>query len=423
MSVLNNSIIKNLSILVSGTAIAQLVIIGFQIVLRRIFTPDIFGAFSVYMSVVSIMVAVASLRYEQSIVIPKDNRDGYVLTQVSVLISVIIVLLFSVFLFIANDLFLKWIGLTLEYRQWLVFLPISILVFSVYQSISYFLIRLKRFRLVSTNKIIRRLSEGTFQSGIGVYFSSIGLVLGDILGNVVIIIHSIIRLRGEYLTIKLNRNRVKELMLRYKSFPIKSTLPSLANTLSSMLPIILVSRFFSSETTGYFDLARVVLVMPLSLISASLSQVLLQRFSEMRNNGSAVKKEMLGIFMLLFIVSVLFVVVIKFFGVYLFSFVFGEQWGNSGHFAEILVYAFAIKFIISPFNSSFIAFEKIGIFSIWQMLYFSLIVSLFFIHFNSIYTFLYTYMIVEIVAYVIVAILNLSILYKYDSNIKMISDE
>lgn len=413
---INSQIFKSLSILVSGTAIAQLIIIGFQVILRRLYTPEIFGAFAVYMSVVSIVVSIASLRYEQTIVLPKQNKDGFALMRLSVIVSVIIISIFSTFLFITSNLFLNWIGLSSEYASWLVFLPISILLFSIYQSINYFLIRIKNFKLVGSNKVIRRVFEGLSQSTLGITFSNFGLVLGDIIGNTVIILYSIFKLRKDYSFFENNGfDDIKEMAVKYKSFPIKNSIPSLMNTLSGVLPIILVSKFFSSEITGFFDLARVVLVIPLSLISVSLNQVLLQHFSELRNKGLSIKRDAINIFLFLLVASAIFIIVIKLFGVSLFALVFGDQWGSSGVYAEILVYAFALKFLISPFNSSFIAFERIGIFSLWQTFYFLLIIGLFFIPFNGITSFLQAYMIIEVVAFLVAGILNFSTLYRYET--------
>ena len=416
--IINSSIAKNLSVLVSGTVLAQLVIIVFQVVLRRLYTPEVFGAFAVYMSIVSIVVSIASLRYEQTVVLPKDNRDGAILLHLSVAVSVIVITVFSLLLFLFSNQFLVLVGLPLKYAKWLTLLPFSVLLFSINQSFNYFFIRLKKFELIGVNKVIRRTAEGITQTSIGYYLQNLGLVIGDILGNITIIVYSIFRLRKLDSVLKLvSVKDMKRLAVKYKSFPIKNSLPSLMNTLSGILPVILVSKFFTSDVTGYFDLARVVLIIPLSLVSSSLSQVLLQRLIELRNTSSSIIKDTLGVFLLLLIVSLLFIVVIKFWGVYLFVNIFGEQWISSGSFANILVYAFAIKFLVSPFNSIFIAFEKIGIFSIWQTLYFLSIISLFFITFDNISVFLQTYMIIEVVLYAIVALLNFRILYKYNQSI------
>jgi len=160
-----------------------------------------------------------------------------------------------------------------------------------------------------------------------------------------------------------------------------------------------------------------VLIIPLSLITASLSQVIFQRFSEKRNQKQSIKKEAWGIFISLIILALFFAIIIQFFGVYLFQFVFGIQWGSSGAYASILVWAFALKFVISPFNILFTAFEKIGILSIWQTFYFILIILLNYIPFVSIEHFLWTYVIIELISYSIAGLLNIGLIVKYERSI------
>ena len=81
--IFGNTIIKNLSYLVTGTALAQVLIILFQLILRRIYTPADFGAFAVYMSIIGIIAVIASLRYEQTIILPADDNKAYNLLYLS----------------------------------------------------------------------------------------------------------------------------------------------------------------------------------------------------------------------------------------------------------------------------------------------------------------------------------------------------
>jgi O-antigen/teichoic acid export membrane protein len=142
--------------------------------------------------------------------------------------------------------------------------------------------------------------------------------------------------------------------------------------------------------------------------------VLLQRFSEKRNLGQSLKKEAGGTFLMLLGASVVFITIIKAWAEPLFQFVFGDEWLLSGSYATILVFAFAIKFMVSPFNMVFTAFKKIGILSIWQTIYLLLILLLVFIPFNNIETFLKTYVWIEVISYSIIGILDAAILLKYE---------
>ena len=101
----NHPIIRNFVFLVSGTVIAQIILIGFQLVLRRLYSPEEFGAFAVYMSIVGILSTISSLRYDQTIILPKDDSDGFHLLALSVSLAFVMSLLFgATFILVHNPI-------------------------------------------------------------------------------------------------------------------------------------------------------------------------------------------------------------------------------------------------------------------------------------------------------------------------------
>ena len=73
---LRSELLRNTSILISGTALAQLIPILLQPVLRRFFSPEIFGAYSVYLSLIGILIVISSFRYELAIILPKKDKEA-----------------------------------------------------------------------------------------------------------------------------------------------------------------------------------------------------------------------------------------------------------------------------------------------------------------------------------------------------------
>jgi O-antigen/teichoic acid export membrane protein len=415
--ILNNPIVKNLSILVSGTVVAQLIVIVFQLLLRRVYTPQEFGAFAVYMSLMGIFATIASLRYEQAILLPKTDPKGFAVLVLSFFIALLTFLIFLLFTIFLKKPIGILINLDSVYYHWLYFLPVSILIFSVAQALNLFLIRQKKFGFSASNKGLRRFIEGSTQVSFGFAGKSFGLIMGDFIGQLLTSLNILrkLKLRNTY---SINKTEIRDAAKKYKSFPINNGIPSLMNAISLLLPILIINRKFTAEVTGYFDLARMVLIIPLSLVTASLSQVLLQRFTEKRNANQSIKKDALGSFVSLSLIALLFGLIIQFFGKELFGLVFGEIWETSGLYASILVWAFAIKFVVSPFNMVFTAFERIGLLSVWQVFYFILIVLLIVLPFQSIESFLYTYLAIELVGYLLVGFMDMALVYTYEQAIK-----
>ncbi|RLD63041.1 MAG: hypothetical protein DRJ01_04730 [Bacteroidetes bacterium] len=416
--ILNNEFVKNLFTLISGTAIAQVIAVLFQLIVRRVYSPADFGAFAVYMSIVGIVATVVTLRYELAIVLPKKDK-----TAANVFfLSIIINLLFSFLLFCAvlvlKDKLVSLLNFQSDYSYWLFFVPLSVFLFSLYQSINYWLIRKKAYKSSSINKIVRRTTEGSVQTGFSYIKLPFGLLIGDLLGNIANNISGFYQiLKNKFKFSYINKTDLIYVLKRYKEFPKYNTLPALFNSISLLLPVILINKFYSQTLTGYFDLSRVVLALPLALITTSLSQVLLQHISEKRNKHDSIKKYILNISVILFITALIGVAVFSLWSVNIFSFVFGENWIMSGEFTKILVFSYAIKFIVSPLSVVFTALEKIKIGSIWQFFYFCLIISLLFFKNLDILVFLKIYVLIDLVAYSIYFALILFVSNRYEKSL------
>ncbi len=59
--------------LASGTAIAQLMLVLATPLLTRLYTPADYGTLAVYSSTLTVLLVLASLRYESAIPLPEDE--------------------------------------------------------------------------------------------------------------------------------------------------------------------------------------------------------------------------------------------------------------------------------------------------------------------------------------------------------------
>lgn len=412
---LNNRILKNVTLLVSGTAIAQIILMLFQLVLRRLYSPEVFGAFSVYMSIVGILVILSTMRYELAVVLPKEDRKASGLVAGGILISLTINILVLIITIIFKTYIIKWLDFPAEYGYWLYFVPLSTFLFSTYQFFNYWLTRNSAFKAISINKVSRRLSEGIVQTIFGAVKSASGLFTGDIVGNVANITAGFYQTKRKGFTFSnLSWRKIKASLKRYSSFPKYQTIPAVLNTASMLLPIFLINKFYSSETAGYFDLSRQMLIVPISFITASLSQVLLKELSDRVKNNAKLTPSILKTAMYLSIGIIPFMVVIMIWGEGLFSFFFSETWRVSGSYSAILAPAFAVQFIVSPLSISFTVLEKLKVLAAWQICYFGAVLALLSLSYLPITHFLAIYTGINIVAYTIYFLLIINCTRKYD---------
>lgn len=417
-ALLKNSILKNVATLVSGTAIAQLILIGFQLILRRLYEPEVFGAFAVYMSITGILIILSTLRYELAVVLPEEERKANSIVVGGIAISLTINTIILIAIIIFKNNIADILGFPTKFSFWLYFVPLSTFLFSSYQMLNYWLTRKGAFVSIATNKVFRRGFEGLTQSGFGALSANVGLVIGDIIGSMANIFSGIYQIKKNGYTIKtLSLKKIKSSLKRFIGFPKYQALPAILNTTSMLLPVFMINEYFSTSTVGYFDLSRQILAVPIAFITASLSQVLLKDFSDRLRKKNPLTKSVLKTSLLLTLGIIPFVIAIVFWGKELFSFFFSDTWEQSGIYSAILVPAFAIQFIVSPLSISFTVLEKLKTLAIWQILYFVAILSLRYFKDLSIENFLLLYTIINLSAYLIYYILIISICRKYDKSL------
>ena len=72
----------------AGTALSNLLIILTTPLLTRLYTPEEFGVYSVFLSLLFIGTILVSLRYETAIPLPEDDDDAFHLQyHISILIQ------------------------------------------------------------------------------------------------------------------------------------------------------------------------------------------------------------------------------------------------------------------------------------------------------------------------------------------------
>lgn len=409
--------IKNSSILIIGTVLAQLIPILAQTYIRRVYTDAETGRFDLYMSFVAILASFVHLNYAKTIVIPKSEKSASNLLAGSLLSSFFLSVLVLIVFLIAGENILNLLNLPIEFLPWLKYIPLSIFLIGSYTSITFWLTRKKKFKAIALNKFSRRTGETTTQI-FGKNLSSNGLITGVIIGDAINLISNLVQLKNSSFFLKnISIKGIKKEFKNYKDFPIYSLLPTLLNTLSSNLPVIMITAFFSDKIAGQFGLSRMVLAIPLALISVSISQVLLQRVSEKRQNQESIKKTVKSTVLFLLAISFIGTIIIYFFSVPIFKVAFGDQWDLAATLSQTLIFYFSISFIATPLSVIFIALEEVKINSLWQILHFTAISMLYFFKDATILEFATIFTIINFISYSIYIFLTFTVMKNYHKSL------
>ena len=348
---------RNVLTLMTGTSIAQAIPIAISPILTRIYTPEDFGIFAIYMSIAAIISVIATGRYEMAIMLPAKDEEVNSLVKLILLMlsSVTLVLFLIVFLFNAQ---ITSLFDNKEISNWLYFLPVSIFLVGIYQVFNYLLIREKNFKRLAKNKVIVSITNGSTQLLIGLSLqNSFGFLLGNILGYIVSI-YFIFKSQVINKYFKFKNLPIKNVAKKYNNFP-KYDLPSvLVNVLANQLPILTFGKFFGLGVLGSYALMYKVLMMPINLLSNTILDVFKQRATEDYNKYGNCKEIYIKTFKRLILIGIIPFSILGVFAPNIFTFIFGDQWKVAGEFAQIMTPMFYVKFVISPLSYTFFIVNK-----------------------------------------------------------------
>ncbi len=321
----------------------------FAPIITRIYTPDEAGELGLFMRVVSIGAALATLRYELALPIIKTNSHSYRIYLFAIKSTFLISVLSIIILVIP-------IGIS-SFDSSIVFyvlIPFTIFLLAFNNVGTHWAIRNKLYASISYARIANSLVSSVVKILLGwIKLGASGLIIGMVVGAVVANLKfasDFFKARKIHLiSFKSPRNIV--LARSYSEFP-KVNLPHVLMDLGrDFLVAILLLKIFSKEDFGLYDLSYRMLKVPLIFIGVAIGQVFFQNCAERVNRNEEIYPVILKSVKTLLILSIIPFTIVFLFGEEIFSFVFGKRWSDAGRFAEIMSPWFMANFILSPISS------------------------------------------------------------------------
>lgn len=345
---------KNFLTLMTGTAFAQVIPLIASVVLAKLYTPDMFGSFTLFVSLTSVLSIIATLKFEEAILLPKCDDEGKAVFQLSIFLNLSFLLCTSIILFFTKNHFTIISSLLNDY---IFFIPIGVFFINLYQSFVFFSNRNKNnYKMISISKVSQNFSTAIIQ--VLLYkFSLLGLLLGRVLGFFLSIFHFVKLFRNNELY-KINKSKIKTVFLNYRNFAIYYTPNAILNQISNSLPLYMLPFFFNLSHAGFFAFSIRIVLVPLSIITNSLQQVFYKEIVDKNNDEVELHFYILKVYKKLAIFGVIPHLILFFSAPAFFVFFFGEEWRVSGHYTQYLIPWLFLVFLNSPVSSIYIVKGK-----------------------------------------------------------------
>jgi len=334
----------------TGTSIAQLIPILLIPVLSRIYTPEEFGVYAVFLSLYVVLTSFATGRYEYAILLPKREDHAKDVFRLSVSVACMVSLIVLVLMVFLNE-WIAGIFNVPEISVWLYLLPACVLLFGLFMSLSYYLNRLQKYGAIAAGKATQASGMGFSQVGFGLIpmgFSGLilGKVAGEFFGAFVLWFQK--KKISEAEKYGISPGRLLFFAKKYRDFPVYNAPHSLFNNISSNIPIFLFVRYFGESLTGLYSMAVKATHMPVQIIANSFGQVFSRKISEYYREGQDIHDFFKKTVLSLALFAVIPFGLIAVFGPEIFTFILGPEWEMTGVIVRYITPWIYLAFIVGP---------------------------------------------------------------------------
>lgn len=339
---------RNVLTLMTGTTVAQVIPIAISPILTRIYTPEDFGVFALFVSLVGFISVISSARYEQAVMLPKKNEDainifvlGFILIFCTSIVSGVLIVLF-------NEHIISLLGNN-AISNWLYFIPFTVFFLGLFNLLTNYNNRMKYYKDIANATILKSIVLASVQLIIGFIKSGVmGLVLGQVVSQFFAnmkLLKNVIK--DKTLLLAINKIKIFALAMKYKNFPKYNMPHALVGTISLNLPIYIFTPFFGSAMVGYYSLSLLIIFTPLMILAGSTAKIYNQKVSELYN-----KKQDTYFFTVDIIKSLLKKILLPFaififFAPDIFELVFGKEWIEAGRYTQILSIYLILNVVVS----------------------------------------------------------------------------
>ncbi|AYC31459.1 lipopolysaccharide biosynthesis protein [Pseudomonas cavernae] len=346
-----NGFIRSVSVLVSGTAFAQALMVLVLPILTRLYTPEDFSVLAVYAALLGIISVAACLRLDVAIPMPQKDEDAANLFALALSFTIITASITTLVVLFLSTEFMVEVGLE-ALLPYIWMLPAGILFAGSYSSLQFWATRKKAFPFVAKTRMTQATAAATSQVGLGWFgLTPFGLLFGQMLssGSGVLGLGKRMWMEDRSVLRAISIAEMRHLLHEYRRFPQYSTFESLANSAAIQLPVIIIASLAIGPEAGFLMLAMRVMQAPMGLIGGAIAQVYLSRAPEEFRKGN------LGPFTATIFGGLLKTGVgpLVFAGIVapdVFALIFGEEWRRAGVLVMWMTPWFIMQFLSSPIS-------------------------------------------------------------------------
>ena len=352
--VLKSKFLGSISILATGSIIANAVSFFLVPFITRKYTPEEFAVFTYILSIATIFMGIINCRYELAIIKAKNEENTFALIKGALFVGVIFAFVVSIiccFIFVVKDDFTWYHAL---------YLLAFLLSYAVINVLTAYNNKQCEYKIIASVNFIRPIIQNAGALLLGFLpIGSHGLLTSYTTGQLLGISRQNHSLRGQWKRIFNTPNKiVLSQLYQNRNQLFYSTPAQLLNSFSYSSISLAIESLFGLVLLGYYSLSVRLLGLPLAVVSGNVSKVFYERaikeYEERKTYRNTLKKTVLFLSLLAIPMVIIMMTVVP----DLCGFFLGEEWEKAGEYICVLAPMFGVRFIVTAVSPALIIVNK-----------------------------------------------------------------
>jgi O-antigen/teichoic acid export membrane protein len=350
------SFARNSFEVLSGNALAMASQLILTPIIARIYGPEAYGMYGLYMALMMNLASVSDLGYSMAYVLPRDEDRFLQLVRFNFLtagIVAVVVIGLTLNTDLVYSVFPDWKVL----GGWIHLVGPAAALYALSVIFTQWLTRAKEFKASAFTGATLDLSMRVFNVGFGWITKglSFGLMLSDLLMRTLILPLYLKRLSRHGLHKLLHGwswTKIKAAIHEYRRYPLLIFPERWVSMLGLQLPTFLLAGDMTA--VGHFGLGASLMLIPLRLLGFSFSTVYLQKAAEIVDDApDELRRLTKGLYSRLFWLGIGPFLLMVFFADEAFAILFGAPWRDAGVITAYLGGFFFFRLLTDPMVSLF----------------------------------------------------------------------
>lgn len=338
-----------------GSAVAQAIALAALPFITRLYPPEVYGAFVVFLAYGGIVGPVVCARFDVAIALPRRDRGAWAVAVGSLAVAAALATLTAFVVAGAAAVLHEPIAPV----AWC--LPVYVLLAGALQVFGNWSARIRDYGRLSMSRIVQAAATAVLAVGLvhAHRAEAAMLVMATVAGQVLALAVLLSGLPACGLGVRvLQVVRLLKHFRRIAMFNVPHVLSDVAQ--ASGLPLM-VAALFGTHAAAYYSFSIRLLKAPLGLVSGAISQVYYPRAAAHRTDNAKLRRDALRILAVLSGSALLALPVLFLIPHAAYGFAFGQAWGDVGAFLRALSPWILSSFVAAPLSVLYLVKERVGL--------------------------------------------------------------